>query len=163
MSNDIYEFIDKIKEDYFTWLYDISPETFPRVCDLSSDVLASYLTKKYPEENIKFIRGRFDIWSHFWIEVNGRILDFTIIQFMGNYEYLLKFDKSNIEYYQEYFSKYLDSPFIPGRFYNRYKVYEEIEPSYINCKYIGNFNKYLKWVENELNDELNFIKENVNK
>jgi len=151
MNNSIHDFIEEIKEDYFAWLYHMSTTEFPRVCDFSSDILASYLIKIYPQESVKFIRGRFDIWSHYWVEVNGEILDFTIVQFIGSKDNLPKFDLSNAEYYQKYFGELLDSPFIPGCYYNRYKKYEEIEMSYVGLVN-GNikFDDYLELVENSL-------------
>jgi len=53
----IYKFINFNKEKYFKWLYDLVPDQFPKICDLASDVLASYLLKNYPDD-IKFIRSK---------------------------------------------------------------------------------------------------------
>jgi len=145
VDNNIQEFINEIKEDYFSWLKDTCLDDFPRVCDLSSDVLSSYLINKYPEENVKFIRGRFDIWSHYWVEINGKILDFTVIQFLNKSDNLPKFDLSNSDYYQKYFEKYLDSPFVSENLYSRYKKYEEVKCSYIDLTNKSiKFNNYLK-------------------
>jgi len=144
----IYKFINNQKEKYFKWLYNLVPEQFPRICDLASDILSSYLLKNYPNDDIKFIRGKFDCWSHYWVEVNDKILDFTIIQFFNNSDRIICFNYSAIKCFQLYFEPFHNSPFIPEIYYNKYKKYEEFKPSYVGNDYDENFDKYLKQIEN---------------
>ena len=143
----IYEFINSNKEKYFKWLYNLIPDQFPRICDLASDILASYLIKNYPTYNIKFIRGKFDCWSHYWIEVDNKILDFTVVQFFNNNDKMFCFYYSAIKCFQKYYAPFHNSPFIPEIYYNRYKKYEEFKPSYISDDYDVDFDKYLKQIE----------------
>jgi len=81
------------------------------------------------------------------LEVNNKILDFTIIQFFNNSDKMPCFDYSAIKCFQVYFEPFHNSPFIPEIYYNRYKKYEEFRTSYVSNDYDANFDKYLKQIE----------------
>jgi hypothetical protein len=120
---DIHTFIDTNKDKYSKWLQSMFPHAYPVVCDTSSDILASYLIANFTNNNIKFVQGTFDNKYHYWMEIDSEILDFTIVQFISDYD--------------------VSKVFIDDMYYSSYTRVKEYEPSFIDSKYINDFDKYL--------------------
>lgn len=119
----IHEFIDTNTTKYNNWLQSMFKTQYPVVCDNASDILASYLVVNYKNNNIKFEQGTFDGHYHFWIEIDGNILDFTIVQFINDYD--------------------INKPFVDTKYYSHYNKSKEYEPSFIDFEGIDNFDTYL--------------------
>lgn len=120
---DILEFINTNINKYNKWLQTTFTQQYPIVCDTSSDILASFLKVNYPNNDIKFIEGLYNIDYHCWMEIDGNILDFTIVQFIGDYD--------------------VNKPFIDKMYYNSYVKIREVEPSFTQFNDINNFDMYL--------------------
>jgi hypothetical protein len=120
---DIHTFINQNTQKYNSWLQSMFPHVYPIVCDNASDILASYLIVNFKDNNIKIIQGVFNGHYHFWIEVDGKILDFTIVQFINDYD--------------------INKPFIDIKYYSNYTKVKEYEPSFTDFESINNFDTYL--------------------
>ncbi|MFF2532265.1 hypothetical protein ACFVS2_25480 [Brevibacillus sp. NPDC058079] len=125
-------FIEEHKEMFFHWLFKVASKNFPRVCEYASDVLGCWLYVNFPDDDIEIQSGLFDGWSHSWIEIDGKVIDFTITQFIGGLNQDEQTDLSDEAFYQAYFLKYIESPFIANaELLKQYKVEEGL----IVCQY----------------------------
>lgn len=142
------DFIQSYKEMFFRYLYHCNPEHFPRVCDFASDVLGSYLTVHFSHQNIDVIEGLYDGWHHCWIEVDGSIVDFTVIQFLSKKHGIYDGNKSDQEFFDQYFKVHLNSPIIPEVLRHNYKAEDYVLLSYqqlaLECE---RFEDYLEIIE----------------
>lgn len=124
-------FIEARKEQYFHWMYQVAPKNFPRICEFASDVLGCWIYLTFPNDKIKIQSVLYDGWSHSWLEIDGKIVDFTITQFMGGLDQDERHDLSDGEFYTAYFLKYHSTPFIAGDLTANY----EIEEGLFICQY----------------------------
>lgn len=133
VKTDALAFVEARKEQFFHWLYQVSPKNFPRVCEFASDVLGCWIFLAFPEDKIEVQSGLYDGWSHSWIEINGGIVDFTITQFMGGLDQDERKDLTDEEFYKEYFLKYQPTPFITGDLVANYNVEEGLFICQYDC------------------------------
>lgn len=157
MKNNLKEFLESIKKEYFIWLKN-NAVYFPSCCCTATDVIGSYL--KVQEYDIRRVYGKKKRFAnrtrfHMWLEINNEVIDFTLFQFYigsmqkfkkisaeDTYEYCIKeIQRGDIiflkEYYLEWFNEEGEEKF----------SYKEI------AKEAGSFKEYLMIVDNILKNE----------
>ncbi len=124
---DIYSFIDTYKVYYNKWLKNTFKAQYPVICDISSDILTSYLVNSFKDNNIKFISGTFNNNYHCWIEIDNDIIDFTLIQFISDYD--------------------INKPIIDKKYHHHYNKAIEHEPSFTDIAGVNSFDMYLSKIK----------------
>lgn len=138
----VIDLLEVIKYDHLDFLLN-KWGIFPECCDVSSELLACYLRGRF--EDVKLYSGTFLGNTHWWIEVAGTKIDFTVFQFMLNTIHVNY--NINVENLYSLCVVGIQGGFIvQDRLSGFYQNAREVEPRFSNKNYSNHYSLFLQEV-----------------